>query len=93
MADITVGNKTLTIPAGIVAKCAEYIKRWYNLSGDTPAEILDAWSDHEIEEVKRYLVDRIGQAAWDASMVGSQGDAEVAKDAAETQADSDLAIT
>ena len=93
MAEIIVGSKTLTIPAGRTAECAEYIKKWYGLDGDTPAEILDAWSDHVIEEVKRYLVSQIGGTAWDTSMEGSEGEAEVSKEAAESTAGGALVIT
>lgn len=93
MPTITVGSRTLTIPTSITPTCATHIKAWYNLSGDTPAQILDAWSAHTIEEVKRYLIDKLGQDAWNAAMTDSEAEAQVAKDAAETSADNALVIS
>ena len=93
MPTITAGSKTLTIPSEIASECAGHIKTWLNLDGDTPAEILAAWSEHVISEVKTYLVSQLGQGAYDESMEGSEDQALAAKDAAEVQADQDLVIS
>lgn len=92
MAEIVVGSMVLTIPVSRVAECANIIKEWCSLNGDTPQEILDAWSDHVINEVKDVLVNRIGNKAHSESMDGSEEAAAQVREAAETQADIDLVL-
>ena len=92
MATITVGSKTLTIPVERVEECAAIIKKWCSLEGDTPQEILDNWSANMVEEVKRVLIDRIGEAAYSGSMQSSEEGANVAKETAQTQAENILVL-